>query len=292
MLLVYFAYVLLISPWFSDRPHLRFQPAIMLSAVVLLFGFLASYAEQPRFAPTVSYIRDWLPIVLTLAAFREMEFFLPPSYDRGYERMWMRQDHFVLVGLHVRSIVESCGKLLPGCLELCYFLIYGLPFCCVGMLYLQRKRAAVDRFLFIYLAGTLAAYALFPYFPTRPPRLAFPGLDEPTLMTPLRHLNLYVLRKATIHVGVFPSAHVSSAFSAGWAMLLLLPERRVYGFALLAYALSVALATLYGRYHYSADIASGFALSLAAGILGLVLRRLGRSISGAPVVSPRRSTDR
>jgi membrane-associated phospholipid phosphatase len=127
----------------------------------------------------------------------------------------------------------------------------------------------------IYLTGTLVAYALFPYFPSQPPRLAFPNLDMPTVSTWARSLNLYILRKATIHSGVFPSAHVSSVFSAAWGMLGVLPRRKIYGWALVCYAISVSIATVYGRYHYAADVFAGFGVSLLAGAVSLVFRRTG-----------------
>jgi membrane-associated phospholipid phosphatase len=38
----------------------------------------------------------------------------------------------------------------------------------------------------------------------------------------------------------------------------------MWGWVLLVYAASVAIATIYGRYHYAADALAGFAISLAA----------------------------
>jgi len=271
VLVAYFSYVALISPFFSDRPHLKFQPVLALTAVLLLLGLLALCQQQPRFASGVSYFRDWLPILLTLAAFREMELFLPARYTHFYEGGWVAQDHLLLGAWGLRGAIEYFGRLIPFYLELCYFLVYGLPAYCVALLYTTGKRTYVDRFLLIYLTGTLTSYALFPYFPSQPPRILFPGLDDPTVTTWVRHLNLFVLTKATIHVGVFPSAHVSSAFSAAWAIFLLLPGRKILGYGLLFYAVSVSIATIYGRYHYSADVLSGFLISLFAGILCLVL---------------------
>ena len=67
-----------------------------------------------------------------------------------------------------------------------------------------------------------------------------------------------------IHSSVFPSAHVSSAFSAGWALLLYLPDRKRYGVGMLIYAASVAVAAVYGRYHYAVDVVAGFGVSLVA----------------------------
>lgn len=270
----YFAYVALISPFFRDRPNLRFQPFLLCAVVWLFLVSLSACEQQSRFTHLVGYIRDWLPILLTFVAFREMELFLPPSYDHGYEAVWARSDHIFLATWHARSFIESLGKLIPFCLEACYFLVYGLPAYCLGVLYARAKRRSVDRFLLIYLTGTLTAYALFPYFPSQPPRLVFPGVDEPTYTTWVRQLNLFVLSKATIHVGVFPSAHVSSAFSAAWALFLLMPRRKIFGYGLLVYAVGVSIATIYGRYHYSADVLSGFALSLLAAALCLGLRPL------------------
>ena len=77
----------------------------------------------------------------------------------------------------------------------------------------------------------------------------------PNVMTALRQLNLWLVGDYGIHSSVFPSAHVSSAFSAAWALLAYLPERKRFGWGMLVYAVSVAVATVYGRYHYAADAA-------------------------------------
>jgi membrane-associated phospholipid phosphatase len=202
----------------------------------------------------------------------------------------MRQDRLILERWHLRAVIESWGWFVPLYLELCYLLVYGLPAYCIGVLYAQRRRDCVDLFFVIYLAGTLGAYALFPYFPSQPPRIVFPGIDNPGITTWVRDLNLYILTKATIHVGVFPSAHVSSAFSAAWGMFLIFRRRKVFGWALAAYAISVSLATIYGRYHYAADVLAGFAVSLVAATICLSLaKRTGLNASPRPLPNHNRS---
>jgi membrane-associated phospholipid phosphatase len=143
----------------------------------------------------------------------------------------------------------------------------------VALLYVQHRRFEIDRFLTVYLTGTLLAYALFPYFPSQPPRIVFPDLDPPLITTWARSLNLWILRVGTIHVGVFPSAHVSSVFSAAWGMFLVLPHRKIFGCGLLLYAVSVSVATVYGRYHYAADVLAGFGVSLIPGFVCLIVRK-------------------
>jgi membrane-associated phospholipid phosphatase len=232
------------------------------------------------FREVISYTRDWLPILLALAAFREMELFLPASYPRTYEIEWIQQDHLLLSTWHLKSALESLGGFVPSFLELCYFLVYGLPEVCVLILYFRLRRESVDRFLFVYLSGALLAYSLFPFFPSQPPRIAFAGADDPSYNGWIRQLNLYTLENTTIHSAVFPSAHVSSAFAAAWAMFLLIPERKLIGLGLLIYAVVVSISTIYGRYHYAADVVGGFGVSLIAGLLGLLLRnRLAHSLN-------------
>jgi membrane-associated phospholipid phosphatase len=272
VLICFFGYIAALSPWFRDRPVLKYQP-VVIWAVVWALLWLVARAEQTRFAEAAGIVRDWLPLTITLEAFREMELFLPVRFEHRFEAGWIQWDHLLLGQLHGRSIIESFGKMIPFWLELCYLLVYGIGFFCVALLYVQHRRVDIDRFLTVYLLGTLLAYALFPYFPSEPPRIVFPDLDRPLITTWARTLNLWILKIGTIHVGVFPSAHVSSAFSAAWGMLLVRPDRKIFGCALLLYAVSVSVATVYGRYHYAADVLAGFAVSLIPGLLCLILNK-------------------
>jgi membrane-associated phospholipid phosphatase len=98
----------------------------------------------------------------------------------------------------------------------------------------------------------------------------------PHILTPVRELNLWLLGDYGIHSSVFPSAHVSSAFSAAWALFAFVPERKQVGWLMLVYAVSVAIATVYGRYHYGADALAGIAISLTPAAMILAARRLRR----------------
>jgi membrane-associated phospholipid phosphatase len=49
-------------------------------------------------------------------------------------------------------------------------------------------------------------------------------------------------------------------------MFFVLPRKRI-AWALLVYALSVSLSTIYGRYHYTADVLAGIGISLLAGAI-------------------------
>ena len=260
LLIGYFSYVALISA--SQLALLVLFLAVALVAVL-------AYGESRGDREFFSIARDWLPLGLTLMAYREMDWFTPLGSDHHLELRWIQWDRTLLHDWGFQRALESAGAILPSYLELCYLLVYAVGPFTVAMLYVEHRRSRVNSVLFLYLLGTLLAYALFPFFLSQPPRTLFAGQDLPNVLTALRRFNLWIVNGYGIHSSVFPSAHVSSAFSAGWALLLYLPERKQYGRAMLIYAASVAIAAVYGRYHYAVDVVAGAGVSLVA--LGIIL---------------------
>lgn len=272
VLLAFFCYVALLSPWFHPLSSFRLFPVLIACIAVIIMGGLA-FGELYGPKQFCSYARDWTPFVLTLTAYREMDWFTPRQYDHRLENTWVVWDRVMLGDWGLRRLIEATGPLLPGSLELCYVLVYAVGPFTIAMAYAFERRDAVDRILVLYLLGTLMAYALFPYFPSGPPRTVFPDLDMPQVKTPIRAFNLWLLGGYGIHSSVFPSAHVSSAFAAAWALLLFLPAQRWVGWMTLIYATSVAIATVYGRYHYAADAVAGLAISVVAAVITVWWKR-------------------
>jgi membrane-associated phospholipid phosphatase len=262
LLIAYFAYVAAISPFFISPQ----RPVILAVAVVILIL---------RVAQSESWFRDVLPLIQTLAAFREMNWFTPAARDHHLEQVWIVWDRRLLDAYGLRAGIESAGRLLPLFLELCYALVYAVAPVALWALFASGRRNRVNELWLAYLAGTLGAYALFPYFPSEPPRTAFAGQDLPHVMTFLRRFNLWIVNHYGIHSSVFPSAHVSSAISAGWGLLATLPaDRRWMGWAMIAYGLCVGIATIYGRYHYAVDALAGAAISFL-GLAAVYLNKRG-----------------
>jgi membrane-associated phospholipid phosphatase len=263
LLILYFTFMAAIAPWFHGRPALGVKPFLQAIVIFCIVGMVAWL--EPRIPGYwVSWFRDWLPLGLLLVAFRELDWFTPAIYPSQFEPGWLAWDHLLLSEQRLRAAIENAGWLVPGYLELCYFLVYFVGVFGVGVLWVAKRRERVNNFLLIYLSGALLTYAFIPWFPSLPPRFFAPRMDLPEVTTVFRELNLWVLDQGTIHAGVFPSAHVASAFSAAWGLILTLPERRRYGWGMLVFAVSVSLATVYGRYHYAADAVAGFVVSLVA----------------------------
>ena len=240
--------------------------------LTLLAGYaLLVFREKTRPHEYLSIARDWLPLILTLLAYREMGWFALPHAAHSLEARWVVWDHTILRG-GAKAAIKSLGPVLPSVLEVTYLLVYALAPFSVAMLYVYGRRNRVDQFLFLFLVGVLLCYAQFPYWPSEPPRTAFPTDDLPAYLTVFRRWNLWLLGKGGIHTSVFPSGHVTAAFSTAAGMWLFLPEHKWVGRFLGVTAVLISVATVYGRYHYIADVAAGL---LVAGAAFLIARLFG-----------------
>lgn len=273
LLIVYFGYVAAIATRFPLLPSVASRPLWIAVLVCALFATMA-YGESRDHIKLFSVMRDWASVALILVAYREMDWFSVLPRNFSLELRWEQWDRAILYQFGLQRAVEGLGVLGPLYFELCYALVYAVAPFFVAIMYANNHRSRVKGAIFWYLLGTLLAYALFPYFPSDPPRVAFGGADLPNIYSAARQLNLWLVGDYGIHSSVFPSAHVSSAFTAAWVLFAFMPGRRQYGWGMLIYAISVAIATVYGRYHYAADAIAGFAISLIPGVMILLVRLL------------------
>jgi membrane-associated phospholipid phosphatase len=264
--MIYAAVVAMILPVASNIRNL----VVLLNLAVILACAVPIYFDTGEGNLALSVIRDWMPLALTLLAYREMGWFAVPQHDHILEAHWVTWDRLILRG-GVKAAIEAFGPLLPSVLEIAYALVYALAPFSIAMLYVYGKRAQADRFLFVFAAGVLLCYAQFPFWPSEPPRVVFFGQDLPSMETIFRRLNLWMLGACGIHTSVFPSAHVGGAFSTAFGMWKLLPEHKWVRRFLLGMAVLIAVATVYGRYHYTADVAGGLFMAAVAVLLGRLL---------------------
>jgi len=270
VLVLYFTYTALLTIHFSLSFFHR-AAAVTIPTLLMLLAYVDSF--QPRFATSV--VRDWLPAPLILLAYWQLDWFAQPAYLRELERWWLGLDRTILYQYGVQAGVELFGPVIPTILEIAYILVYAIPPLSIAALYLCHRRKQVDAFLFPFLLGVLLCYAQFPFWPSEPPRAVFPGQDMPTFQTPIRVFSLWIVGNYGIHTSVFPSAHVSGAVAAALGMAHLVPRRRLLVSAYFAYAALVAIATIYGRYHYAVDAIAGTAVGCIALPLGTWLSSQG-----------------
>jgi membrane-associated phospholipid phosphatase len=243
--------------------NMRLRTFLANAIVVLVYGWLFRMRRHTWAEMT----RDWVAQALTILAYKQMGWFAPATHTYALEHEWIVWDRLLLDGLHGRAIVEFFGPVLPSILELSYSLVYAVPPVTMGILYATGLRKRADAFLTIYVLGLFLCYGQFPFWPSEPPRAVFPGQDMPSIDTVFRQFNLWLVENYGIHTSVFPSAHVSGVFAAAFAVSYVTQRRRLFS-AYLIYAILVALATVYGRYHYAVDAVGGFVIGSLAWPLG------------------------
>jgi membrane-associated phospholipid phosphatase len=120
---------------------------------------------------------------------------------------------------------------------------------------------AMDAFWAAVLLATLFCYAVYPFFPLTPPRVLFADVPGPHVAPLLRKWNFWLLDHYSVQACLFPSGHVAAVTAVALAVRKQAP---LLGALFLFLAASVALATVYGRYHYAADAVAGALVGVAA----------------------------
>ncbi|MFZ5929219.1 MAG: phosphatase PAP2 family protein [Acidobacteriota bacterium] len=259
--LAYFVYTAAVAAVRPVSAGVRLEVWAADAAVLAALVWLASPRAARR--PLWTVVRDWFPLALILLAYRQMGWMALPHGSQDFEHAWIGLDRLLLHEWGLKRAMESLGPLLPNVLELSYLLVYIMPVAATAVFYAFGGCERLDDAYQIILSATMAAYALYPYFPSEPPRAVFP-LDDLPVMSALRAFNLTILGAYGIHMSVFPSGHAAAAFSCAFAVRRLLPERPVAGRVFLLMAVLIAVATVYGRYHFAIDTIAGLAMALAA----------------------------
>jgi membrane-associated phospholipid phosphatase len=295
ILLGFFTYATVASFVF----HLSFRERAALLALNLTVGAVIialSKAAKEGSDAFFAVLRDWLPAVLILVAYRESGLFITPDPTHHLDYLFIRFDRWLLSSRLVLGTLHALSQWLQYYLEVAYLFCYPLVLLGVGSLEwacawearvprvgLEAAMAAptaalessfqadytnrcalgeksIDCFWTAVLGAVLCSYLLFPFFPLTPPRTLFNDLPGPAVQPLLRNINLWLLGRYSVQVCLFPSGHVAAVIATALAVRKFLPR---LGIVFLIVALSISAATVYGRYHYAADAVAGGLVGVA-----------------------------
>jgi membrane-associated phospholipid phosphatase len=210
-------------------------------------------------------MRPWdpgivLPLLVLLAGYwlSGLLFVCP---DLRAER-WLRSvDDALLTRPGVFAWFDRAPRGVTEYLELSYLLVYAAVPGGALMLAEAGHAAQLDRFWTIVLLSEFTCYGMLPWIQTRPPRVVEAADLQRRGTRPLRRLNLGLVERASIRVNTVPSGHAAGALATALAVGSSMP---LAGGILLVLAVSIAVATVLGRYHYLLDSALGILVALAA----------------------------
>lgn len=140
-------------------------------------------------------------------------------------------------------------------------------------LFALGRRGAFRRVVFTLVVVILAHQAAFIAFPVLGPRYLFPSPAGPLEAGPLYQLTHRILEGGSSPGTAFPSSHVGISVAVTIAMFRE-GSRAAPWLALLTTLLAVA--TVYGGFHYAVDAVAGVALGAAAAMAAPPLRQLLR----------------
>ncbi|HXW62428.1 MAG TPA: phosphatase PAP2 family protein [Candidatus Acidoferrales bacterium] len=247
----------------SNIPHamrsLGVHCAIAATIVWLVRAAAHSKNEIVRFA------RHWYPLPLYLFLFEELGSLVHAIFPGWFDRVFVAFD-YNLAGAHPSVwLGQFASPRLNDYMQFAYMTYFLYLILLPAILYANGER---PRFWTVMVSTAIAHYSVYVIsilLPVESPYFSLAAFNAKPLTggysTALINL---IERLARVHGAAFPSAHVAGsivALIASWHY------RRWLFWITLPFFVSMCVATVYGRYHYVADVLAG----LAVGGIGFVL---------------------
>jgi membrane-associated phospholipid phosphatase len=201
----------------------------------------------------VGGLRDWLPaLIILMGYFATGAFYVEPSLR---VEAWLKRWDDWLIGAHTFDR-------LPAALCLYLDVVYDLCFLMIpagfAVLLWAGGAALADRFWTLVLAAEFCAFGTLPWLQARPP-WALEGRRAADRTT-IRRFSLFWVNHTSIRANTFPSGHASASLAVSLALAPAAPWAAVvFGI----FAVSIAVGSVVGRFHYAIDAITGLLLAIA-----------------------------
>jgi membrane-associated phospholipid phosphatase len=240
------------------RPLLFFAVHALLAVVIVALAIAASRSSNRL----LLFVRHWYPLTLFLFFFEELHDLVHLIFP-GWFDLWLIQFDYGLLGVHPTVWMQQfASPVLTDFFQFAYMTYYVYPAILGGLLY----RRGDLRAFWVMMTATAAAYyigySVSILFPIEGPYHTLAALHTVELHGgPFTAAINWIESWGRVHGGAFPSAHVSGSFVV---MLAAWRYRRRLFWALLPFFAAMLLATVYGRYHYVADVFAGLLVAFLA----------------------------
>ena len=245
------------APLPSDRRRRIVATALLIGVSVLVLAHVGS-------TPPARVLRAWMPLGYILLGYW-LPALLVTAPDQAFERRLLALDHRWFGPRGLTVFVDRAPRIVIELLELAYLFCY--PLMPIGFACLNAAgiRGEADRFWTAVVVAAFGCYGVLPWLPTRPPRAIENGSSRSR--SSVRSLNLAVLGRASVRLNTFPSGHVATSLATALAVGAHLP---LAGLLLGVLACAIAVGSVVGRYHYTADALAG----ALVGLIGFAASRL------------------
>jgi len=233
---------------------------IALGIICLAWAAAHSRNRALRFA------RDWYPLPLYIFFFEELQGLVHAIFP-GWFDCWLIQFDFNFAGVHPSVwLARFSNPALNDFMQFAYLTYFLYLVLLPAILYAQKDRIAFWNVMVSTAIANYTVYLIAVLFPIESPYHALAAMNTTPLTGGYFTTAIeFIERFGRVHGGAFPSAHVAGstvAILASWRY------RRWLFWACLPFFISMCVSTVYGRYHYIADVLAGIAvgaLGFAAG---------------------------
>ena len=219
-------------------------------------GILALVWAAERWPSTgLHFVRHWYPFALFIYFFEELHHIVHLIFPGWFDH-WLIAFDFALFGAHPTVWLEQFAVPATNDVMAFFYLTYYLyTVVLAGVLYAKKEW----RHFWTVMTATASAYVLgyliAVVFPIEGPYHTLRALQQgPLAGGPVTALMEFIQRFGRVHGAAFPSLHVAGALVA----LLGARQyaRRLFWVFLPLFA-AMCVSTVYGRYHYAADVFGG-----------------------------------
>jgi len=242
------------------QPYFAIHCGLALGIAGIAWAAAHSKNSVLRFA------RDWYPLPLYIFFFEELQDLVHIIFPGWFDR-WLIQFDYGFAGAHPSVwLARFSNPALNDFMQFAYMTYFLYLVLLPAILYAEKDRLAFWNVMVSTAVANYIVYAIAVLFPIESPYHTLAALNT----TPLAGgyfttLIEFIERFGRVHGGAFPSAHVAGsmvAILASWRY------RRWLFWVCLPFFTCMCVSTVYGRYHYVADVLAGIvvgAIGFAAG---------------------------
>ena len=240
--------------------------ALIGAALACLFGHAAQSRNE-----FVRFVRHWYPLPLYIFFFEELQELVHAIFPGWFDR-WLVAFDYALTGVHPSVwLARFASPPLNDFMQFAYMTYFLNLVLLPAILYASRERQAFWTLMTSTAIANYSIYVIAILLPVESPYYSLASLQtKPLTGGPCTALIGLIERFGRVHGAAFPSAHVAGS---AVAMLAAWRYRRWLFWVCLPFFLSMCVATVYGRYHYVADVLAGLLVGAAGFALGTRLMR-------------------
>ena len=210
----------------------------------------------------IRFFHLWYPQICFLIFFEEVGQLVHMIHPGWFDSYLVAFD-YQLLGVHPTVWIEQYSSLgLTEIMQGSYFSYYFMLPMVGGVLYFRKRWREFEVLMMTAVVGYGTCYLFFYLFPVEGPFHTLASMQSVTLHGGFfTELMDTLERYGRVHGGAFPSAHVVGSMVS---LLVAWKYVRKLAWVMTPIVVCMLIATVYGRYHYLADVLAGLLVATAA----------------------------